>query len=66
MDILSQYLQSHPNRELVDFIVNGFTFGFRLGVDDHVMASASKNNQSAYRHMQKVDEAILKELNRGQ
>ena len=65
VDLLEKYLIGHPKRELVDFIISGFNHGFRLGVQDQVMASVSKNNQSAHRYEDKVDEAILKELNRG-
>ena len=63
--ILKHYLKSHPNQQLVDFVVAGFTFGFKLGFNDRVLASASNNNKSAFDHESKVDETILKELNRG-
>ena len=65
VDFLQKILVNHPNRELVNFIISGFTFGFRLGVQNSNFISSSKNNKSSYDHADKVDEAILKELNRG-
>ena len=47
------------------FIVSGFRFGFHLGVHDPKLISAEKNNKSSYDHEDKVNMAILKELNRG-
>lgn len=64
--VLNKFLLSHPNRDLVDFIISGFTYGFRLGCSQNTpLTSATRNNKSAYTYENLVDEAILKELNRG-
>ena len=67
VDLLENLLNQHPDRALVDFVVSGFRYGFRLGFreDYSSLVSASKNNKSAFEYKEKVDEAILKELNRG-
>ena len=49
----------------MDFIISGFSFGFRLGALDTNLVSSRRNNKSSYDHEDKVNEAILKELNRG-
>ena len=65
VDTLKHYLRTHPNRQLINFIISGFTFGFRLGVYNANLVSSRRNNLSSYDHEDKVDEAILNELNRG-
>lgn len=47
--VLNKFLLSHPNRDLVDFIISGFTYGFRLGCSHNTpLTSATRNNKSAY------------------
>ena len=45
--LLQHYLKSHPNKYLVDFVLSGFSFVFKLGLDDRVLSSSPKNNKSA-------------------
>ena len=65
VNILSFLLRDHPDKVLVDFLVAGFTHGFRLGFHGRELSSSKRNNSSAYEHAGLIDEAILKELNRG-
>ena len=78
VDVLRRYLLSHPdrnlveflldgfNRNLVEFLLDGFTFGFSVGVlGGSVKGGKTKNNRSALQHHKGLGEAILKELNRG-
>ena len=66
VDVLRRYLLSHPDRNLVEFLLDGFTFGFSVGVlGGSVKGGKTKNNRSALQHHKGLGEAILKELNRG-
>lgn len=65
VDVLESLLTGHPNKTLVRFIVSGFRYGFKLGFQDNELKSCINNNKSSIEYETKVDEAILKELNRG-
>ena len=63
--VLEYFLRTHPDRCLVNFVISGFTYGFELGFFGEILKSSARNNKSALEHEDLVDEAILKELNRG-
>ena len=58
------FLVSHPNRELVHFLLSGIAQGFRIGhgYADAVLVSAKKNLQSADEHPEVIDEYLRKEV----
>ena len=62
---LRDKLAQHPDRDLVEFILNGFTFGFDIGYCGSVTTGQSKNLQSARNNPQAVKESIQRELVRG-
>ena len=47
------------------FLVNGFSFGFRVGFHGSLSSVRKPNNLSASKHVKDVSSAILKELIRG-
>ena len=58
-----KHLSHHPNRDFVDYIVNGIQKGFRLGVNfEATYSSASRNMQSAILHKGVVVEYLKKEV----
>ncbi|XP_066928822.1 uncharacterized protein [Clytia hemisphaerica] len=51
--------------DIVEFLVNGFSNGFRLGFQGPPPLSRRRNNLSAVHHVEAVSASILKELKRG-
>ena len=58
-------LQSHPNRYLVNYIVDGLRNGFDIGFRGDVTPTLPKNLKSAYQNKEGVQQAINKEIERG-
>ena len=63
--ILRQALLDHPARDLVDFVLFGFTFGFDIGFRGVGLPSRPRNLRSAIDNPTAVSRAIAKELRRG-
>jgi hypothetical protein len=59
-------LKHHPDQELVQYLINGLTFGFDIGTS-HTPSTPSrpKNHKSARDHPNEVTAAITKELRNG-
>ena len=55
----------YPYPNVVNFLVNGFSSGFSLGFKGILSQGATKNLKSIIGREKGVEEAILKELNRG-
>lgn len=58
-------LSNHPDPEMVQYLVNGLTFGFDIGTTQIPNTSRPKNHKSALDHPVEVKNAILKELKNG-
>lgn len=55
-------LKHHPDRQYVDYLIQGIQGVFRLGFNDKLRCqAASRNMQSAYEHPSIIDEYIAKE-----
>ena len=67
VDKFERVLVSHPNRDLVRYVLGGLRDGFSIGVGSvHTLGSgSSKNNFSALRHKALVSEAISREVSNG-
>ena len=63
--VLRHALASHPDRNLVDFVLQGFTFGFDIGFRGLGVPSRPNNLRSARNNSQAVTDAICKEITRG-
>ena len=62
----SQALRNHPDKQFVDYIVNGLAQGFHIGVDPiHRCTSCEDNMRSAYEHPQPVEDYLATELAAG-
>lgn len=60
----SALLMEHPDKKFVEYILNGFSHGFRIGFNrDSVLNlhSAKRNMQSASDHSQVIDEYLRNE-----
>lgn len=64
LSCLSSLLEGYPT-SLVNFLISGFSFGFRIGFLGKVSFGREKNNLSANENVGDVSKAILKELHRG-
>ena len=62
---LARLLASHPAPSLVSFLLEGFSFGFYIGVHGPISSGSSPNLWSAQSHPQAVSAAIHKEVARG-
>ena len=62
---LAEALHDHPDHNLVNFLLNGFSFGFDIGFRGSLFGSISPNLRSASAHPTEVSTAINKELARG-
>ena len=62
---LARCLLAHPDRSLVNFLLNGFSFGFDLGYRGPILPGTRKNLLSARSHPAEVTKALMKEVSRG-
>ena len=65
IDLLEFYLTEHPNRRLVNYIVQGFKLGFDIGFVGNILSTRPRNLLSSRRNLIPVLETIKKELFRG-
>ena len=63
--VLKQFLINHPDTNFVNFLLDGFTYGFSVGYDRPLTAGQSRNLLSAHQNPISVSAAILKEVSRG-
>ena len=55
-------LLDHPDRRKVDYVINGFSCGFDIGVEGKLGPGSSVNNRSALRNKSLVDDALADEI----
>ena len=65
IELFEQLLESHPNRFLVNYIVDGLRNGFDIGFQGQPSASLPKNLKSAEENKCAIQQAIDKEIRRG-
>ena len=59
-------LQHHPDRQLVNYVLDGISNGFRVGFSpSHKLKSATNNKPSAQQHAAVVDEYLAYEVSLG-
>ena len=63
--LLEFYLQRHPSRSVVSYVIEGFLKGFDLGFSGPIVDSRPRNLLSALNNPAPVTAAICKELERG-
>ena len=63
--ILDRLLRDHPNRSKVDYVVQGFHFGFSLKYNGPLENRQPKNLLLAYQHTDKLWVSIRKEVHLG-
>ena len=63
--ILNRLLRDHPNRSKVDYVVQGFCFGFSLKYNGPLENRQPKNLLSAYHHADKLWVSIMQEVHLG-
>ena len=61
---LSTLLNSHPNRYLVNYVLDGLCYGFDIGFRGTCLGTKPKNLLSAVKNKIQLSEAIDKELMR--
>lgn len=61
---LKSLLEGYPSA-LLDFLISGFSFGFRIGFLGQVSSGREQNNLSASEKSGAVSKAIFRELSRG-
>ena len=62
---LEKLLVAHPDKELVQYVNNGFLYGFDLFYCGDITETAPNNLRSAVEHETEVTKSIQKELERG-
>ena len=64
---LQRELCLHPNQALVDYVISGLSFGFRLGFNPESVSlkSASQNMPTAFLQPSVIDQYLLPELEKG-
>ena len=62
IDLFENLLQSHPNRFLVNYIIDGLRNGFDIGFSGDATPTLPKNLKSAYQNKEGVQQAINKEI----
>ena len=64
---LQRELCLHPNQALVDYVISGLSFGFRLGFNPESVSlkSASQNMPTAFLQPSVIDQYLLTELEKG-
>ena len=60
--ILNRLLRDYPNRSKVDYVVQGFRFGFSLKYNGPLENRQPENLLSAYHHVDKLWVSIMKEV----
>ena len=60
-----QCLSQHPERHMVNYIINGLTNGFEIGYANSSLKHCTHNLRSTSEHTKDVTTAINKELDRG-
>ena len=65
VEVLSQYTMEHPDRELVNFLINGFKDGFDIMYVGSITPTTPKNLKSARDNPEEVTQAITTEISRG-
>ena len=65
IDILRGYLTHHPNHTLVQYVIQGFTYGFDIGFSGPITEGSTRNLLSARNNPEAVATAIFKEVHRG-
>ena len=63
--LLASHLEAHTNRDLVNYVLQGLSCGFNIGFSGEITGSKPKNLLSALQHGVGVEQAIIKELERG-
>lgn len=59
-------LQHHPDHQLVNYVLDGISNGFRVGFSpSHKLKSATNNKPSAQQHAAVVDEYLAHEVSLG-
>lgn len=59
-------LQHHPDRQLVNYVLDGISNGFRVGFSpSHKLKFAKNNKPSALQHAAVVDEYLAHEVSLG-
>lgn len=59
-------LQHHPDRQLVNYVLDGISNGFRVGFSpSHKLKSAKNNKPSALQHAAVVDEYLANAVSLG-
>ena len=65
-DRLKHYLRNHPDRELVDYLIDGYTNSFKLGWTQRLRPQGpSTNSCEVQRHPQEMQELVDKEIQLG-
>ena len=62
---LNRFLTNHPDRHLVNFLLDGFTNGFSIGYHGSITPEQCRNLLSARHSPDAVSAAILKEVRHG-
>ena len=65
IDKFRNCLDSHPDHHLVDYLVNGLSYGFDIGFSAEPTVTRPRNLLSATEHTSAVTEALMKEVARG-
>ena len=60
-ECLHHYLQNHPDRDLVDYLVDGFTNGFDLGMKRCLDPRPPCKNSRAVQHKPAITQALVDE-----
>ena len=61
----SSALKTHPDQELVKYLIDGLTYGFSIGFNGPHTATNPNNLRSATLHPDSVTSALQKEIERG-
>ena len=61
---LAEALTNYPNRNLANYLINGFIYGFDIGYSGNIVSSLPQNLLSARNNPAAVTSAINKELSR--
>ena len=64
-NLLTSYLETHPNRILVHYVLHGIQYGFDIGFTGELIETRPKNLLSSIQNKLGVQHAIIKELDMG-